>query len=166
VSMVMAKINEAATTGGTVDMSELLNSFVHDIVVRIVSGKFFLKEGQSKILGDLINDSSRLLGGFNLEEYFSALARVKVLKKAVCAKAEGVRKRWADLLDKVIDDRLSNDKSKLDHADTDFVDILLSLQLEYNLTRENLKALLMVSTHNTFQVIYVDFCISYIVLIN
>ncbi|KAK1647695.1 hypothetical protein QYE76_065500 [Lolium multiflorum] len=143
VSMVMAKINEAAGAGGTVDMSQLLNSFVHDIVVRIVSGKFFLKEGQSKILGDLINDSSRLLGGFNLEEYFPALARVKVLKKAVCAKAEGVRNRWADLLDKVIDDRLANDKSKLDHTDTDFVDILLSLQLEYNLTRENLKALLM-----------------------
>uniref|UniRef100_A0ACD6A312 Uncharacterized protein n=1 Tax=Avena sativa TaxID=4498 RepID=A0ACD6A312_AVESA len=142
VSMVIAKINEAAGTGGSVDMSELLNSFSNDIACRIVSGKFFLKEGQSKVFRDLINDSSRLLGGFNLEEYFPALSRIGMLKRAVCAKAERVKNRWDDLLDKLIDDRMSKDRSKFDHKDADFVDILLSLQQEYNLTRENMKALM------------------------
>ncbi|KAM0845993.1 hypothetical protein ACQ4PT_055972 [Festuca glaucescens] len=140
--MAMAKINEVATTGGMVDMSELLNSFSNDMACRIVSGKFFLKEGQTKLFRDLINDTSQLLGGFNLEECFPALARVGVLKRAICAKAEKVRNRWADLLDKVINDRVSKKKSTFDHKDADFVDILLSVQHEYDLTREHMKALL------------------------
>uniref|UniRef100_A0ACD6ANG6 Uncharacterized protein n=1 Tax=Avena sativa TaxID=4498 RepID=A0ACD6ANG6_AVESA len=142
VSMVMSKIKEVAGTGGSMDMSELLNSFSNDMACRIVSGKFFLKEGRSKVFRDLIIDSSRLLGGFNLEEYFPALSRIGMLKRAVCAKAEKVRNRWADLLDKVIDDHMSKDRSKFDHKDADFVDILVSLQQEYDLTRENMKALL------------------------
>ncbi|KAM0864549.1 hypothetical protein ACQ4PT_043838 [Festuca glaucescens] len=142
VSMVMAKISEVATTGGMVDMSELLNSFSNDMACRIVSGKFFLKEGRTKLLRDLINDSSQLLGGFNLEDYFPALASVGVLKRTVCAKAERVRNRWGNLLDKVINDRVSKEKSTFDHKDADFVDILLSVQHEYDLTREHMKALL------------------------
>ncbi|KAM0839933.1 hypothetical protein ACQ4PT_059978 [Festuca glaucescens] len=142
VSMVMAKISEVATAGGMVDMSELLNSFSNDMACRIVSGKFFLKEGRTKLLRDLINDSSQLLGGFNLEDYFPALARVGVLKRTVCAKAERVRNRWGNLLDKVINDRVSKEKSTFDHKDADFVDILLSIQHEYDLTREHMKALL------------------------
>uniref|UniRef100_A0ACD5TGK0 Uncharacterized protein n=1 Tax=Avena sativa TaxID=4498 RepID=A0ACD5TGK0_AVESA len=142
VRMVMDKINKAAAAGGMVDMSELLNAFANDMTCRIVAGKFFFKEGQSKLFQNLLNDTSQLLGGFNLEEYFPALARVGVLKRAVCAKAERVRNRWADLLDKVIDDRVSKDKSTFDHKDADFVDILLSIQQEYGLTREHMKALL------------------------
>uniref|UniRef100_A0ACD6AS44 Uncharacterized protein n=1 Tax=Avena sativa TaxID=4498 RepID=A0ACD6AS44_AVESA len=135
-------INEAARTGASVDMSELLNSFSNEMACRIVSGKFFLKEGRSKVFRDLIIDSSRLLGGFNLEEYFPALSRIGMLKRAVCAKAERVRNRWTDLLDKVIDDHMTKDRSKFDHKDDDFIYILLSLQQEYDLTRDNMRALL------------------------
>lgn len=141
VRMVMSKIIEATTTGHTVDMSELLYTFVNDMTCRIASRKFFQKEGRSKLLRDLINDSSRLLGGFNVEEYFPAFARAGLLRSAV-AKAESVRNRWADLLDKVIDDHMSEDKSTFDQKDGDFVDILLSVQQEYDLTRERMKALL------------------------
>uniref|UniRef100_A0ACD6AHH0 Uncharacterized protein n=1 Tax=Avena sativa TaxID=4498 RepID=A0ACD6AHH0_AVESA len=116
---------------------------------RIVPGKFFLKEGRSKVFRDLIIDSSWLLGGFNLEEYFPALSRIGMLKRAVCAKAERVRNRWTDLLDKVIDDHMTKDRSNFDHKDDDFIDILLSLQQEYDLTRDNMKALLTVSAINT-----------------
>ena len=140
--MAMAKINQAAAADAAVDMSELLHTFANDMACRIVSGKFFLKDGQSKLFGELIKDTSRLLGGFNLEEYFPAVGRVGVLKKAVCAKAERVRNRWADLLDKVIDDRVSKRNSTSDHKDDDFVDIMLSVQQEYDLTREHMKALL------------------------
>ncbi|XP_044974687.1 indole-2-monooxygenase-like [Hordeum vulgare subsp. vulgare] len=143
VSVAMAKINEAAIASATVDMSELLNAFSNDMACRIVSGEFFLKNGQSKLFRELIEDSSRLLSGFNLEEYFPVLGRVGVLKRAVCAKAERVRDRWADLLDKVIDDRVSKLKSVSGcNKDADFVDILLSVQQEYDLTREHMKAIL------------------------
>ncbi|KAI4968821.1 hypothetical protein ZWY2020_046151 [Hordeum vulgare] len=142
VKMVMAKINEAATLGGVVDMSELLNSFTYDMACRIVLGESFLKEGPSKLFRDLTDDTSRLLGGFNMEDYFPALARVGVLKRVVCAKAETLRHRWAYLLDNVIDERVSKNKSAFDHKGGDFIDILLSVQHEYGLTRDHMKALL------------------------
>lgn len=159
--MVMYKINEAAARGCVVDMSELLKSFTYHMACRIVLGESFRKEGQSKLLRDLTDDTSRILGGFNLEEYFPTLARVGVLKRVVCAKAERVRRRWAYLLDKLIDERVSMDKSTVDNKDGDFIDILLSVQHEYGLTRERMKALLTVSTNDTFEIIYVDLCISY-----
>lgn len=151
--MVMAKNNEAARVGGVVDMSELLKTFTYDMACRIVSGEFFLKEGQSKLFQDLTNDTSLLLGGFKVEEYFPTLSRVGLLKRTVRAKAERLRYRWADLLDKVIDYHENNDKSVLDNQGGNFVDILLSVQLEYGLTREQMKALLTVSKYNTFQII-------------
>ncbi|KAF7005705.1 hypothetical protein CFC21_020809 [Triticum aestivum] len=142
VSLVVAKIHEAAAVGGVVDMSELLKTFTYDMACRIVSGEFFLKEGQSKLFQDLTNDTSLLLGGFKVEEYFPTLSRVGLLKRTVRAKAERLRHRWADLLDKVIDYHENKDKSVLDNQGSNFVDILLSVQLEYGLTREQMKALL------------------------
>ncbi|VAH40160.1 unnamed protein product [Triticum turgidum subsp. durum] len=142
VTLVMTKIKEVAAIGGVVDMSELLKSFTYDMACRIVLGKSFRTEGWRKLLRELTDDTSRILGGFNLEEYFPTLARVGVLKRVVCAKAERVRCRWAYLLDKLIDERVSMDKSIFDKKDGDFIDILLSAQHEYGLTRERVKALL------------------------
>ena len=39
VRLVIAKIRDAATKGTAVDMSELLNSFVNDVVCHAVFGK-------------------------------------------------------------------------------------------------------------------------------
>ncbi|KAF6987490.1 hypothetical protein CFC21_005131 [Triticum aestivum] len=143
VSIAMAKINEAVATSSTVDMSELLSSFTNDIACRAISGKFFRKEGRNKLFQDLINDSTRLLGGFILEEYFPVLAKVCVLKWVVCAKAERMKKGWADLLEKVIDEHDSKDSVMSDQKEgADFIDVLLSVQQEYDLTREHIIAIL------------------------
>ncbi|KAE8775014.1 Cytochrome P450 71C4 [Hordeum vulgare] len=143
VSIAMAKINEAVATGSTVDMSELLSSFTNDIACRAISGKFFRKEGRNKLFQDLINDSTQLLGGFILEEYFPVLAKVCVLKWFVCAKAERMKNRWADLLEKVIDDHDCKDNVMSNHKEGgDFIDVLLSVQQEYDLTKEHILAML------------------------
>ncbi|KAI5021369.1 hypothetical protein ZWY2020_055214 [Hordeum vulgare] len=143
VSIAMAKINEAVATGSTVDMSELLSSFTNDIACRAISGKFFRKEGRNKLFQDLINDSTQLLGGFILEEYFPVLAKVCVLKWFVCAKAERMKNRWADLLEKVIDDHDCKDNVMSNHKEgDDFIDVLLSVQQEYDLTKEHILAML------------------------
>ena len=76
---------------------------------------------------------------------FLVLARVAVLRSVVCAKAERVKNRWADLLDKVIDDYSYESKDiSTPLNDGDFVDVLLSIQQEYDLTREHTKAILTV----------------------
>ncbi|XP_037482795.1 indole-2-monooxygenase-like [Triticum dicoccoides] len=144
VSMAMAKINEAAAVGGVMDMSKLLKSFTCDIACRIVSGEYFLKEGRSKLFQELTSETSHLLGGFNMEKFYPTLARVGVglLKRNTSANAERVKNRWDDMLDKVIDDHDSKDKSMFDYNCGNFIDILLSIQMEYGLTREHMKALL------------------------
>jgi hypothetical protein len=112
-----------------------------------VSGKSFRGGGRNELFRELVETSSKLIGGFNLEDYFPKLARLDVVRRMVCARAERIKKKWDDLLDEIINDHAKN--TMLDHEinqdrETDFIDVLLSIQQEYNLTRENVKAVLVV----------------------
>ncbi|KAF7087752.1 hypothetical protein CFC21_090916 [Triticum aestivum] len=145
VQHVMARIREAATRSTAVDLSKLLSSFTTDIVCHAVSGKSFRGGARNELFRELVETSSMLIGGFNLEDYFPKLARLEVVRRMVCARAERIKKKWDDLLDEIINDHAKN--TMLDHEinqdrETDFIDVLLSIQQEYNLTRENVKAVL------------------------
>ncbi|CAM0908634.1 unnamed protein product [Alopecurus aequalis] len=67
-------------------------------------------------------------------------------------KAARHKKRWDDLLDDLIDKHTS--KPVGEYEDEDFLDVLLSAQTKYNLTRHNIKAILMdvfeAATHTTY----------------
>ncbi|KAK3148026.1 hypothetical protein QOZ80_3BG0289710 [Eleusine coracana subsp. coracana] len=147
--LVVGRIREAA--GEPVDMSEALHSFVNDLVCRFVSGKFSQEEGRNRLFRELTDINAALLGGFNAMEYFPILARFELFSKVACAKARAVRRRWDQLLDKLIDDHatrlMSRDREDADavtteQEDNDFIDVLLSLQEEYGLTRDHMKAIL------------------------
>ncbi|KAF7076963.1 hypothetical protein CFC21_081561 [Triticum aestivum] len=145
VQDAMARIRTAAARSTAVDLSKLLSSFTTDIVCHAVSGKSFRGGGRNELFRELVETSSKLIGGFNLEDYFPKLARLDVVRRMVCARAERINKKWDDLLDEIIDDHAKN--TMLDHEinqdrETDFIDVLLSIQQEYNLTRENVKAVL------------------------
>jgi hypothetical protein len=144
--LVVAKLREAR--GGPVDMTDLLFSFSNDIVCRAMSGKFFRAEGRNHIFRDLINRNVAAFGGFNLEDYFPGLSNISMLRRPVLGRLERLKKRWHDLLDEIIDEHAtkSSSSSSLDQAEQerDFVDALLSLQHDYDLTREQIKAILMV----------------------
>jgi len=156
--MAMAKIGEAAAAGAAVDVSDLLGSFTNDLACRAVMGKSSSQnEGRSKLFRQLVADTSPLLGGFNAEEFFPFLARFGVLSKVVRAKSERLRRRWDELLDRLIDDHESKNKPTVPAAaaasdpkdeDDDFIHILLSVRHEYGLTREQMKAILLVSLHS------------------
>jgi hypothetical protein len=51
------------------------------------------------------------------------------------------------MLDKIIDDHATNSTSQeqQDQVDRDLIDVILSLQDEYNLARDNVRAILMVT---------------------
>ncbi|CAN6249242.1 unnamed protein product [Urochloa humidicola] len=150
VSTVMARIGEAASAGVAVDVSGLLGSFTNDLVCRAVMGKSYRDEGRSKLFRQLVADTSPLLGGFNIEEFFPFLARFGVLSKMVRAKSERLRRRWDELLDRLIDDHESKHKPMAaatdpKDEDDDFIHILLSVRQdqEYGLGREQMKAILL-----------------------
>ncbi|KAF2917727.1 hypothetical protein DAI22_08g004100 [Oryza sativa Japonica Group] len=118
VRLVMAKIVEEAATHMAIDLTELLSCYSNNMI------------------------NSSLLGGFNIEDYFPSLARLPV-RRLLYAKAYDVKKRWDQLLDKLIDDHSSKHRSSLldnNDVESDFIDVLLSIQQEYGLTKDNIKA--------------------------
>lgn len=139
----MAKINGHSEAGTALDLSDMLNAFTNDVVCHAVSGKFFREEGRNQLFRELVEANSSLIGGFNLEDYFPWLVNLDVVKRMVCAKAQKVHKAWDDLLEKLIDDhahRRAAASDQRDDDDSDFIDVLLSIQHEYNLTRGHIKA--------------------------
>ncbi|KAL6650985.1 hypothetical protein ACP70R_009910 [Stipagrostis hirtigluma subsp. patula] len=147
VSMVMSQIGEAAAAGTAVNMSELFGIFTNDMACRAIMGRSFRSEGWKKQFRDLVADTSPLIAGFNVEEFFPFLARFGVLSKVVRAKSERVKRRWDELLDRLIQDHEStkyDDSSASDQKyGDDFIHVLLSVQQEYGLTREQMKAILL-----------------------
>ena len=72
------------------------------------------------------------------------LVKLDVIKRIVCAKAQKVNKMWDNLLNTLIDGHASKPAPERDGEESDFIDVLLSLQEEYNLTRDHIKAQLVV----------------------
>ncbi|TVU06540.1 hypothetical protein EJB05_49761, partial [Eragrostis curvula] len=147
VSSVISAIRDAARDGAAVDLSELLNAFANDVVCHAVCGKLFREEGRNRLFRELVEANSSLIGGFNLEDYFPALAKLDIVKRIVCAKAQKVHRAWDDLLEKLIDGHQNAENkppadlsSPEDDDDSDFIDVLLSVQQQYSLTRDHIKA--------------------------
>ncbi|KAL5232021.1 hypothetical protein ABZP36_030797 [Zizania latifolia] len=142
VQLVMAKIADAATAHTAVDLSELLNYFSNDMICHAVCGNMFRQEGHYHLFRQLAEASSVLISGFNLESYFPRMARVAAIGRLLYGKARHINHRWNQLLDKLIDDHASNNTSYNSDEESDFINVLLSLQHEYNFTRDNIKAIL------------------------
>ncbi|KAK3142164.1 hypothetical protein QOZ80_4BG0343080 [Eleusine coracana subsp. coracana] len=151
VSLVMTRIGEAAAAGVAVDVSALLSSFMNDLVCLAVMGKSFRSEGRNKQFAELVVDTSPLMSGFNVEEFFPFLGRLGVLSKVVRAKSERLRRRWDELLDRLIQDHENKYQYQPSTAggtsdpkdNDDFIQVLLSVREEYGLTRERMKAILL-----------------------
>ncbi|CAL5002982.1 unnamed protein product [Urochloa decumbens] len=153
VRLVMEKIREAAAGSKAVDISETMNTFANDMVCRAVSGKFFREEGRNKLFRELIDMNTSLMDGFNLEEYFPGLAHALGSLTGWFASNKAVEgnKRWDELLETIIRDHERRRRSAeqghgvggVEQEETDFVDVLLSVQMEYGITRDHIKAILM-----------------------
>ncbi|RCV34375.1 hypothetical protein SETIT_7G155100v2 [Setaria italica] len=146
VGAVVGRIAEAAAAGAAVDAGELLSSFANDLVCRAVMGASFRSEGRNRLFRQLVCDTTPLLAGFNVEELFPFLARFGVLKKVVRARSERLRRRWDELLDRLIQDHESKYEPMAasdPKDDDDFIHVLLSVRQDYGLTRDQMKGLLL-----------------------
>nr|XP_040243309.1 indole-2-monooxygenase-like [Aegilops tauschii subsp. strangulata] len=103
---------------------------------KAVLGRLPREAGRNQMFRELLEIHCKLLGGFNLPDYFPILARLDM----VTAKAVKLKRRWDDVLDDLIDKHAS--KMANDDEEEDFIDVLLSVQQEYSLTRDNIKAIL------------------------
>ncbi|OEL33726.1 indole-2-monooxygenase, partial [Dichanthelium oligosanthes] len=145
VQLVMDKLHEGQGSFCGHERGAALVRQRHCLSRRV--GQFSREEGRNKLFRELNDNNAALLGAFNIQDCFPSLARLELLDKVVCAKAKRVRKRWDQLLDKLIDDHTTRsvrceDGAEGEQEDNDFIDVLLSLQKEYGFTRDHLKAIL------------------------
>jgi hypothetical protein len=74
-----------------------------------------------------------------------------VLSKVVRVKSERLRRRWDELLDSLIEGHqrkyVAVGASDSSEDDDDLIHVVLSVRQEYGLTREQMKAILLVSTN-------------------
>ena len=140
VRLVMAKIREAAAASTAVDIGEMMNTFANDIISRAVSGKLFRVEGRNKLFRELVDNNSVLLGGFDLENYFPTRWFLR-------NRVHETHKRWDELLEKIIRDHERRKSMQGHDQESDFTDVLLSVQQEYGITRDHIKAIMFVSDH-------------------
>jgi cytochrome P450 len=151
VRLVMERMREAAAASTAVDVSETMNAYANDVVTRVVSGKFFRAEGRNKLFRELVGINIDLFGGFNLEEFFPGLARSLGFLSRWFPRhrqAQQAHKRWDELLETIISDHETKNStmpSLRGQEMSDFTDVLLSVQQEYGITRDHIKAILMVS---------------------
>jgi hypothetical protein len=149
VHLVLANVQAAAAASTAMDMGMVMNMFANDVVSHAVTGKFFRSEGRSKLFRELVEANSALVGGFNLEYYFPWLARSLgfLSRRFLRKRAQETHKRWDELLETILSDHERKDSAVHRHDDGrgDFTDVLLSVQKEYGMTRDHVKAILLVS---------------------
>ena len=160
VETMIAKITRASDSFGSVDMSEVLYTFVTDILRRAVTGK----GGRNDVPRELVEETSVALGMFHVTEFFPVLERLSVFSLHKRAKKTG--DRWNGVLDEVLnehekqsipshDDDDDDDRGDSARKYTNFVDVLLALEkdsgMDFSFTRQNLKAILIVRKPSLFK---------------
>ncbi|XP_062192894.1 indole-2-monooxygenase-like [Phragmites australis] len=150
VRHAVAKIRGAAAAGDALDLSALLKAYTNDVMCRAVSGRFFFEDGRNRQIPELTDVVKDVFGAFKPQDYFPALARVDVLSRSSLVNATALRNRWDKLFDALIDFHVhrlprhqDDDGGQEEEAESDFIDVMLSLREEYGLTRNHIKAILM-----------------------
>nr|UEV87799.1 cytochrome P450 family 71 subfamily DA polypeptide 12 [Gloriosa superba] len=147
VAFLIDKVSsQAAAGGGTVDMSENLNAFSHDIISRVGLGKISRKAGLNHVFREMVRENSKLFATVSVGEYIPSLGWLDDALFGLTKRAERNRKRWDDVLDRLISEcagRKGNDDALQEGG---LVSVLLALQsdpnMDLSLTKNTTKALL------------------------
>lgn len=149
----------AANTGKAVNLGELVFALTRDIIYRAAFGTS-AQEGQDEFIG-ILQEFSKLFGAFNIADFIPWLGWID--PQGVNTRLPKARQALDKFIDKILDDHMAkkaNNNNRSDSAaDTDMVDELLAfyttedakvresddLQNSIQLTRDNIKAIIMVS---------------------
>lgn len=145
IQIVMRKINISSTERNTINLSEMLLALSNDIICRCTLGKKYGK-GDNKRYRELPDEVTKLLGAVCFGDVFPSLKFLDVLTGFI-GKLKTVSKEVDAFFNEVIDEHLTKQESVnvQENRKEYFVDILLASQTEHlNLTRNNMKAILLV----------------------
>jgi hypothetical protein len=92
-------------------------------------------------LRDLIHETAALVA-FNPDDYFPWMG---LFSRSMRIRAGKLRKRWDEVLERLIADHEAAADNQLVQQEEDFIGAILAHQHDYGLTRDDLRALIVVS---------------------
>lgn len=157
----------AMSTGTSVNIGELVFGLTRNIIYRAAFGSSS-HEGQDDFIG-ILQEFSKLFGAFNLADFIPFLGWMD--PQGLNTRLANARASLDGFIDSIIDDHMQKKKPEVgpgcEPVDTDMVDELLAfysdetkvsesedLQNSIKLTRDNIKAIIMVSKHRLNLFIY------------
>lgn len=149
VESMLTNISKISLSSGVVNMSEILNLYTTNVLIKAISGECF-REGRSRVVHKLIEENVIILGQFNIGDLFPSLGWLDGIF-GMGARAKRVAKRWDDVLDEIIEEHTNRSNEMEDTDDqeekTTFLNVLLALQkdsnMDFNVERDIVKALLL-----------------------
>ncbi|PPS14866.1 hypothetical protein GOBAR_AA05728 [Gossypium barbadense] len=150
----------AANTGKAINMGELIFNLTKNIIYRSAFGSIS-QEGQDEFIR-ILQEFSKLFGAFNIADFIPWLGWAD--PQGLNTRLENARCALDKFIDTIIDDHIEKKKRNgdgPDDGDTDMVDDLLTfyseeakvnesedVQNSIKLTRDNIKAIIMVNPRN------------------
>ncbi|KAJ0047659.1 hypothetical protein Pint_15563 [Pistacia integerrima] len=139
VADMVGKIRVSCLNGASINFREMLVTVSSNIISRSVLGQIYLGEESNKSFGELSRKAMDLIGAFCFEDMIPALGWMDVLTGLV-ANLKRTSKELDNFLDQVIEERQV--LSIEDHEDH-YKKALDDDMLDFNLTRQNIKAILL-----------------------
>ncbi|KAH7663748.1 Premnaspirodiene oxygenase protein [Dioscorea alata] len=139
---MLSKISDASSSISPINMSKILFSFNNGMLFRTILGRSFDEESENKMkFHEMMEETTALLGGFNVDDYFPSLGWLCSLF-GLDERAKRTSSKWDSALDQMIEDHVNRTKNG-EEEDNDFVDVLLSINKEFSLSKDHMKALLL-----------------------
>lgn len=141
-----------ADAGESVDFGSELIRLTNNVISRIVmSERCSGDDDEAGAVRKLIEETADLLGKFNLSDYIWFCKNLDL--QGFGKRLKEVRNRFDEMMEKIIEKRRkSKEDSKEGNVVQDLLDILLDItedpSSEIKLTRDNIKAVIMVKSHS------------------
>ncbi|KAI0524725.1 hypothetical protein KFK09_004108 [Dendrobium nobile] len=146
VSLLLENIaNETSRGNGVICLTEILNSYVTNVITRLVLGSWVTREKKA-LLSKLSHESSTLFYEVFFEDFFPNLKWLDVLRGSD-RKLENYKKNWDTLFEEIIKNHGHESKEVNGKNNTYFMGTLLDLQhdstLGVVLTNDQIRGLTM-----------------------
>lgn len=166
INHFMMSLSQYAKDGKPVDVGGELVKTTNNVISRmIMNERCSENDSEAKDVRKLIAEINEMAGKFNLSDYISLFKNLDV--QGIRKKLKDIRGRYDELIERIIKEHEDARKDEMGSQGKDLLGILLDIledeSIEIKLTKENIKALIMVTlkhvyiyihTHIYFRVIY------------
>ena len=149
VGFLIKSLKSSASAGAAVDISARVASLSADLSCRMIFGKKYMdKDFDERGFKAVIQEGMQLAATPNIGDYIPCLLGLDL--QGLTRRVKATAKVFDDFLEKIIDEHV--EKPKEEGQTKDMVDVMLGLmgsegtESEYNIDRDSIKAISLVST--------------------